>query len=172
MRVRKVGPGEAAPAVELARKLGLHYPGMEADELWVAEEDGQIVGVVALKTHSDCRELCALGVDPAHRGKGAAKALVEALMSEAPGDVHLATVIPAFFESCGFHIITEDDPGDLSGQAQDRLVRRLPPGALHGHAEEEALSRPAYPEFKAVGLEDQDDLQRIPRRETLPRSAS
>ena len=110
MRVRKIGPGEAAPAVELARKLGLHYPGLEADELWAAEEDGQIVGVVALKTHPDCRELCALGVDPAHRGKGAAKALVEALMSEAPGDVHLATVIPAFFDSLGFHIVTEDIP--------------------------------------------------------------
>jgi N-acetylglutamate synthase-like GNAT family acetyltransferase len=110
MRVRRVSPGEAAPAVDLARRLGLDYPEMAADELWVAEEGGRVVGLVALKTHSDCRELCALGVDPAHRGKGAAKALVEALMSEAPGDVHLATVIPAFFDSYGFHIITEDIP--------------------------------------------------------------
>lgn len=107
MRVRKARPEDSSPAVELARKLGLHYPGMEADELWAAEEDGQIVGVVALKTHPDCRELCALGVDPAHRGKGAAKALVEALMSEAPGDVHLATVIPAFFDCCGFAMTAE-----------------------------------------------------------------
>ncbi len=102
MRIRKVGPGEAVPAIELARKLDLDYPGMEADELWVAEDGGQIVGLVALKRHPDCLELCALGVDPARRGRGAAKALIEALMAEAPGDVHLATVIPAFFETCGF----------------------------------------------------------------------
>jgi N-acetylglutamate synthase-like GNAT family acetyltransferase len=110
MRVRKTGPGEAAPAVGLARTLGLDYPGMEADELWVAEQGGHMVGLVALKTHPDCRELCALGVVPVHRGKGAAKALVEALMAAAPGDVHLATVIPAFFAALGFETVTEDIP--------------------------------------------------------------
>ncbi len=110
MQVRKIKPGEASPAVELARKLGLDYPGMDADRLWIAEEDGRIAGLVALKTHSDCLELCALGVDPSFRGKGAGKALVEALMAEAPGDVHLATIIPGFFEGCGFHIIREGIP--------------------------------------------------------------
>jgi N-acetylglutamate synthase-like GNAT family acetyltransferase len=57
---------------------------------------------VALKKHADCLELCALGVDPAHRGKGTAGALTEALLAEAPGDVYLATVIPGFFEGRGF----------------------------------------------------------------------
>jgi N-acetylglutamate synthase-like GNAT family acetyltransferase len=102
MRTRKIGPKEAAPAVELARTLGLDYPGMDADELWIAEEGGRIVGLVALKTHPDCRELCALGVDPGSAGKGVGKGLVEALMAAAPGDVHLATIIPGFFEMCGF----------------------------------------------------------------------
>jgi N-acetylglutamate synthase-like GNAT family acetyltransferase len=110
MHVRKIRPGEAAPAVELARKLGLDYPGLESDPLWIAEKDGQAIGLVALKKHPDCLELCALGVDPVFRGKGVAKALVEALMDEATGDVHLATVIPRFFESCGFHIIKEAIP--------------------------------------------------------------
>ena len=49
MRVRKIDPGEAAPVVELARILGLDYPGMEADELWAAEDEGRIAGLVALK---------------------------------------------------------------------------------------------------------------------------
>lgn len=110
MHARKVRPGEAAPAVEFARKLGLDYLGMEADELWAAEEDGQIAGLVALKIHPDCLELCALGVDPGSRGNGVGKALIEALMAEAPGDVHLATIIPGFFENCGFHIIKEAIP--------------------------------------------------------------
>jgi N-acetylglutamate synthase-like GNAT family acetyltransferase len=75
---------------------------MEADGLWVADEEGKIIGLIALKKHPDCLELCALGVDPRFRGKGIGKALVQALMAEAPGDVHLATVIPGFFEACGF----------------------------------------------------------------------
>lgn len=102
MRVRKCRPKDIPGAVNLAQKLGLDYPGMEANPIWVAEEAGEIVGLVALKEHPDCLELCGLGVDPSFRGRGVGKALVEALMAEAPGDVHLATVIPGFFETCGF----------------------------------------------------------------------
>ena len=102
MRVRKALPKDMSAAAGLARTLELDYPGMDGDTLWVSEEAGRIIGLVALKKHPDCLELCALGVDPGFRGKGAAKALVEALMAEAPGAVHLATVIPGFFESCGF----------------------------------------------------------------------
>jgi N-acetylglutamate synthase-like GNAT family acetyltransferase len=104
MRVREAGPKDFLLLRRLARSLNLDYPGMENDRLWVAEEGGAIVGLVALKTHPDCLELCALGVDPAHRRKGLAKALVEALMAEAGAEVHLATVIPAFFEARGFSV--------------------------------------------------------------------
>jgi N-acetylglutamate synthase-like GNAT family acetyltransferase len=110
MRVRKALPEDVPLAVDLARRLDLAYEGMESDELWVAGEPGQVVGVVALKTHADCRELCALGVDPGHRGRGAARALVEALLAEAPAGVHLATIIPGFFEGCGFRVVEADIP--------------------------------------------------------------
>ena len=103
MRVRKAGEADLPRIVELARTLGLDYPGIEEDLIWAAEDDGgRIAGLVALKRQPDCLELCALGVEPAHGGKGLAKALVEALMAEAPGDVYLATVIPGFFKACGF----------------------------------------------------------------------
>jgi N-acetylglutamate synthase-like GNAT family acetyltransferase len=102
MRVRKALPEDVPPAVDLARRLGLDFPGLGTEALWVAAEDGRIVGLVALKTHPDCLELCALGVEPDRRGAGVAKALVEALMAETSGDVHLATIIPGFFEACGF----------------------------------------------------------------------
>jgi N-acetylglutamate synthase-like GNAT family acetyltransferase len=102
MRVRKALPQDVPLAVELARTLELEYPGMERDDLWVAEVEGRVIGLVGLKKHPDCLELCALGVDPGHRGKGIAAALVSALMAAAPGDVHLATVIPGFFRTCGF----------------------------------------------------------------------
>jgi N-acetylglutamate synthase-like GNAT family acetyltransferase len=102
MCVRRCRPEDVSRAVELARSLDLDYSGLENDPIWIAEDDGRIVGLVALKTQPDCLEFCALGVDRGSRGKGIAKALVEALMAEAPGAVHLATVIPDFFEACGF----------------------------------------------------------------------
>src|SRR5512139_2737526 len=109
MRVRKALPEDIGSAAALARRLSLDYPGMEGDPIWIAVEARRTVGLVALRTHPDCLELCALGVDPDFRSRGIAKALVEALMAEAPGAVHLATIIPAFFEGCGF-IRTPDIP--------------------------------------------------------------
>lgn len=107
MRVREALPEDVPAALALARRLGLDYPGLEDARLWIAEDAGRVVGLITLQDHPDCLELCALGVDPGHRGKGTAKALVEALMAEAPGPVHLATVIPGFFEACGFRVAAE-----------------------------------------------------------------
>ena len=102
MRVRKARKTDFPHIIDLARRLDLDYPGMEKDRFWVADEDGRIVGIVALKKRPDCLELCALGVDPGRRGKGIGKMLVEALVAGAAADVHLATIIPGFFETCGF----------------------------------------------------------------------
>lgn len=99
---------------------------MEGDELWVAEADGRFAGVVALKTHPDCLELCALGVDPAFRARGVAKALVEALMGEAPGDVHLATIIPGFFKTRGFHVIEEAIPATFPAKRKTSWCEGCP----------------------------------------------
>ena len=102
MRVRKARETDIPLIVDLARSLDLDYPGMEGDQFWVAEHEERIIGIVGLKSHPDCLELCALGVEPIHRGKSVARSLVSALMAEASGDVHLATVIPGFFKTCGF----------------------------------------------------------------------
>lgn len=118
MCVRKARSEDVASAVQLARTLGLDYPGMASDKLWVAEESGRVIGLVALKEHPDCLELCALGVDPGFRGKGAAKALVEALMAEAPGQVHLATIIPGLFEGCGFRVLEKDIPATFPAKRE------------------------------------------------------
>ncbi len=115
MRVRKCRPEDLPRAVELARSLDLDYLGMEAGLLWVAEEAEQIVGLVSLKKHADCLELCALGVDPRLRGKGVGKALVEALVAETKADIHLATIIPEYFTTCGF-AKTENVPESFFGR--------------------------------------------------------
>ena len=110
MTVRRALPRDIPAAAALAARLGLDYPGLEDDELWVAVEAGETAGLVALKKNPDCLELCALGIDPRYRGQGLGKALVEALMAGASGDVHLATVIPSFFEGCGFRVVRTGIP--------------------------------------------------------------
>ncbi len=102
MRIRRAEPRDFDAIVDLARRLELDHAGMDEDLFWVAEESGEVVGIVALRKHPDCLELGSLGVDPALRERGVGRALVEALTAEAPGDVHLATVIPEYFEALGF----------------------------------------------------------------------
>ncbi len=102
MTVRTPATEDIPGILELARSLGLDYPGMEADKIWIAEAGGRVVGLVALRTHPDCLELCSLGVDPGFRSRGAGRSLVEALMAEAPAEVFLGTTIPEYFESLGF----------------------------------------------------------------------
>jgi len=94
---------EDRPAVRrLAARLGLDYPGMDDDPFWVAEEDGVVVAACGLKSHADCREICSVGVDESHRGRGAAKALIRRVLEDVPGDIHLATIRPEVFASLGF----------------------------------------------------------------------
>ena len=102
MKIRTARKDDVPQIAALARKLSLDYPGMKEDPFWVAENRGHIHGIVALKKHSDCHELCALGVDPGHRHKGLGQKLVRALLQNAGREIYLATIIPGFFENCGF----------------------------------------------------------------------
>lgn len=102
MRIRRAEQRHEDDVFNLARRLELDHDGMDEDIFWVAEESERIVGIVALREHPDCLELCSLGVDPAFRKRGVGRALVEALMAEASGDVHLATIIPEYFQALGF----------------------------------------------------------------------
>lgn len=108
--MRKAGEADLPAITALARSLDLDYPGMDNDTFWVAEEEGRIFGMVGLKQHPDCLELCALGVDLHHRSRGTGRALVAELKRATAADIHLGTVIPGFFESCGF-VKTEEIPG-------------------------------------------------------------
>jgi len=102
MKIRRAGKEDLPQITSLARKLDLDYEGMDDDSFWLAEAGGGIAGIVALKKHGDCHELCALGVDPRRRHKGFGRKLVRALLQGADRDIYLATVIPGFFERCGF----------------------------------------------------------------------
>ncbi len=107
MRVRKAKKADLPQIIRLAKKCDLDYSGMESDSFWVAAEGPKVAGIVGLKEHPDCVELCALGVEEASRGTGLGRKLVSAFMKKAPGEVFLATIIPSFFEKLGFRRVTE-----------------------------------------------------------------
>ncbi|MCX6578247.1 MAG: GNAT family N-acetyltransferase [Candidatus Aminicenantes bacterium] len=102
MNIRRARKEDFPQITSLARQLGLDYQGMDDDSFWVAEDGGRIAGIVALKKHADCHELCALGVHSRHRDKGLGRELVQVLLQSADRDIYLATIIPGFFENCGF----------------------------------------------------------------------
>jgi N-acetylglutamate synthase-like GNAT family acetyltransferase len=112
MRVRKARPEDLSRVIRLARKYDLDYAGMEADDFWVAEENGRIWGIGALKKHPDCLELCALGVDERKRGRGWGERLARAVIRNAKGKLFLATIIPGFFARLGFKR-TADVPASM-----------------------------------------------------------
>ncbi len=107
MRIRKAKDADLPQVLRLARRCDLDYAGMESDSFWVAADGPAVVGIVGLKEHPDCLELCALGVEEKSRGTGLGKQLVSALMKNAPGEVFLATIIPLFFEKLGFRRVAE-----------------------------------------------------------------
>jgi N-acetylglutamate synthase-like GNAT family acetyltransferase len=116
---------EDFPAVrKLAAALGLEFAGMETAPFWLAEEDGRILGIVALLAHSDCRELVSLGVSPEARKSGLGGRLIEAVMDAAGTDVYLATVIPGYFERHGFLRSDRIPPGMAKDPAWCELCDR------------------------------------------------
>jgi amino-acid N-acetyltransferase len=75
----------------------------------VAEEDGAFVGCCALAVlTNDLAELRSLAVRPKSEGRGVGRALVAACVEEARGlglrRVFALTLVPEFFERCGFRL--------------------------------------------------------------------
>lgn len=73
----------------------------------IALRDNELVGFGRLRNHSDCTELCSLGVITEHRRQGIGKAIVAELLRKAPPNLYLVCIIPDFFSPFGFHIVNE-----------------------------------------------------------------
>ena len=102
MRMRRATEADLPQIAILAKKYSLDYPGMSAEDFFVAVERGKILGICALRQHESCEELCSLGVEEGHRGQGVGRSLVLAVSRQAKTDLYLATVIPEYFQKFGF----------------------------------------------------------------------
>jgi len=102
MKIRAAGKADFVKVRALAASFNLDYEDMEDDVFWVAAEGRRIVGTCGLKKHSDCLELCSLGVAPDFRQRGLGRKLVGALLEATDDEIFLTTIIPGYFEKLGF----------------------------------------------------------------------
>ncbi len=80
-------------------------------DFFVAEQGGGVLGCCALAVlTSDLAEVRSLAVVPEVSGKGVGRALVDACIAEARRlgvrRVFALTLVPAFFEKCGFTLVS------------------------------------------------------------------
>lgn len=116
--IRRFKQGDEQEVLSLLKELDLIYPRQSPDDFWVAEDEGDIVGVVRLENHTDFHFLSSVGVAERCQKRGIASALLNHLFEVVNRDIYLYTVIPKFFEKFGFETVPFFD--------------RLPPREIFG----------------------------------------
>jgi N-acetylglutamate synthase-like GNAT family acetyltransferase len=89
---------------------------LEREQFLVAKHQEEILGFGRIRKHKGCDEFCSLGVIESKRFKGIAKALILARIEISTQPIFLVCIIPEFFESLGFAIVS-----DYPNEMQDKL---------------------------------------------------
>ncbi|HEY3181492.1 MAG TPA: GNAT family N-acetyltransferase [Gaiellaceae bacterium] len=124
--------GGRAMAQMLPKLFFVHF----RDTSFVAENDGELAGFLCgfrSQTFDDEAYVHFMGVSPASRGSGLARALYERFFEAVrPRSVVRAVTSPvnersvAFHRAIGFEVERVDEDYDGAGEARVLLVRRLP----------------------------------------------
>jgi N-acetylglutamate synthase-like GNAT family acetyltransferase len=80
--------------------------------LLAVDETGKLIGCGQIKPHSDgSQELASIAVEPAWRGRGIARALIERLIAQADGPLYLMcqSSLGPLYEKFGFTRLAEDE---------------------------------------------------------------
>ena len=102
---------EDDPAIRRLVQIGRVNPtGLDWRRFSVAvTPHGLVIGCGQIKPHGDgSRELASIVVDPEWRGQGVARAIIERLLGEHPGDLHLMcrSALGEFYEKFGFRSLS------------------------------------------------------------------
>lgn len=76
---------------------------LKKEQFIVALRDSELIGFGRLREHTDCLELCSLGVVNSYRRQGIGKAIVTRLIESFSKNIYLVCIIPDFFIPFGFH---------------------------------------------------------------------
>lgn len=102
------------PSVDEFKQICLFIKEYELDDRDLKQEqftialcDDVLLGFGRLRKHTNCLELCSLGVVAAFRNKGIGKALVNKLLENFTKNIYLVCIIPDFFIPFGFREVKE-----------------------------------------------------------------
>jgi len=83
---------------------------LSPEQFLVAKNKQQIVGFGRIRKHTQCYELCSLGVIEPERNNGIGKELTNELIKISGQPLYLVCIIPNYFSALGFEIVTEYPP--------------------------------------------------------------
>jgi amino-acid N-acetyltransferase len=127
--IRAATPDDRPAAPELIAGAGLPLDGLEDAALLVADEDGAVVGTVALERYGDGRGtvylLRSAAVAPEHRGRGIGAALTAAALERVDAErapvALLTETADGWFPRFGFRPVPREAlPAALSASAELR----------------------------------------------------
>lgn len=90
---------------EFIKEFELDNRDLRKEQFIVAVNNTNVLGFGRLRQHTDCMELCSLGVVTPHRRKGIGKAIVNQLIKNTANTIFLVCIIPDFFTPLGFRIV-------------------------------------------------------------------
>ena len=108
--IRKAEVKDEKEILKILKELDLYYPSLEMKDFWVAESDGEILGVVQLEEYQDFIYLGSLAVKQKYQGQGIAKRLLNDTLNKLSKNIYLYTIIPKFFAKFGFKIASWQPP--------------------------------------------------------------
>jgi amino-acid N-acetyltransferase len=79
---------------------------LRKEEFTIALNNNQIIAFGRLRKHSDCAELCSIGVLKTDRNKGMGSALVKHIIQNSTLPIYVVCIIPEFFTRFGFKLTT------------------------------------------------------------------
>ncbi len=104
VRIRPAASGDQPTIKQMIRDQHLDPTALDWSHFWVAEMNGEIVGIGQVRPYPKCRELGSLVVKAPYRGTGVGARLMNALLERESGDVYLECQVKneAYYSRFGF----------------------------------------------------------------------
>ena len=111
INIRRAAPSDEKNVTELLEGLLLSHPLLKLENFFVADKNGEVIGVAHFEDCGENGYLSAVGVREEMRRKGVARALVSAVLGFTKKDVYVYTLESEVFSALGF--IVDCPPGDI-----------------------------------------------------------